>query len=184
MRAETEGGGRGGTSLELKSSRCTLRSLRETDAASMASHANDKRISRQLRDRFPYPYALADARAFIAAVGAHEPPICFAIAVDDRAIGGIGLDRQSDVNRCTAELGYWLGVQYWGQGIATDAIKAITPWAMDALDLQRIFALPFADNAASCRALEKAGYVLEGTMRRCAIKDGVIRDQRLYAWVR
>jgi RimJ/RimL family protein N-acetyltransferase len=170
--------------LELKSSRCTVRSLRETDAASMARHANDKRISRQLRDRFPHPYTLADAQAFIAAVGAHEPPICFAIAVDGCAIGGIGVERQSDVNRCAAELGYWLGVQYWGQGIATDAIKAITPWAMDALDLQRIFAQPFADNVASCRALEKAGFTLEGTMRRCAIKDGAIRDQCLYAWVR
>ena len=96
----------------------------------------------------------------------------------------IGLERQGDVNRRAAELGYWLGVDYWGQGIATEAIDAISRWAMDALDLVRIFAQPYADNMGSCRALEKAGFVQEGTMRCSAIKDGVIRNQRLYARVR
>ena len=170
--------------MELKLSRCTLRNLRETDAESMARHANDRRVVSQLRDRFPHPYTLADAQAFIAMVVAHEPPICFAIAVNDSTVGCIGLERQSDVNRCAAELGYWLGVDYWGQGITTEAIEAVVRWGMDALQLERIFAQPLADNVASCRVLEKAGFVLEGTLRHSAIKDGVIRDQRLYASVK
>ena len=87
----------------------------------------------------------------------------------------------SDVNRRTAEIGYWLGVEYWGRGIATEAVALVTAWAFDAHGLLRIFAQPFADNRASRRVLEKAGYVLEGTMRRSAVKDGVVRDQCLYA---
>lgn len=169
--------------MELKLSRGIVRNLRATDAESLAHHANDRRVCAQLRDRFPYPYTLADAQLFIAATLC-EPPTTFAIAVGDSAVGGIGVERLSDVNRCAAELGYWLGFDYWGQGIATDAIKAVTRWAMEALDLQRIFAQPFAENLGSCRALEKAGFVLEGTLRHSAIKDGVLRDQRLYAQIR
>ncbi|HEY0799275.1 MAG TPA: GNAT family N-acetyltransferase [Steroidobacteraceae bacterium] len=170
--------------MELKLTRSTLRSLRAEDAVSLARYLNDKRVSRQLSDRYPHPYTLAHAQGFIAGVRTLEPPTCFAIAVGDCAVGVIGLDRQSDVNRCSAELGYWVGVDYWGQGIATEAIGAISRWAMDALDLVRIFAQPYADNVGSCRALEKAGFVQEGMMRCSAIKGGVIRDQRLYARLR
>jgi [ribosomal protein S5]-alanine N-acetyltransferase len=170
--------------LELELTRCTLRDLRMTDAPSLARHANDRRIWVQLRDRFPHPYTVADAQAFIAMVGAREPPICLGIVANDCVVGCIGLERLGDVNRCSAELGYWLGVAHWGQGIATEAINAITRWGHDTLELERIFAQPFANNLTSCRVLEKAGFVLEGTMRRSVIKDGAIRDQRLYAKVR
>jgi RimJ/RimL family protein N-acetyltransferase len=170
--------------VELRLANCLVRSLRTTDAESMAHHANDRRIWVQLRDRFPHPYTLADATAFIDLILTKDPLACFAIVVESRCIGGIGLDRQHDVHRLTAELGYWLGHEYWGRGIATLAIAAVTAWALDSLDLQRVFAQPYADNLASCRALEKAGFVLEGTLRRSAIKAGVIRDQHMYAKLR
>ncbi len=70
---------------------------------------------------------------------------------------------------------------YWNRGIVTEAVREVTAEGFRRLDLTRIFALPFADNAASIRVLEKAGFVLEGTLRQSAIKEGVIRDQRLYA---
>jgi ribosomal-protein-alanine N-acetyltransferase len=170
--------------LELTLASCSVRTLRATDAQSMAQHANDRRVWVQLRDRFPHPYALADARSFIDLTSREDPCTSFAIVVGEECVGGIGLERQHDVHRLTAELGYWLGCDYWGRGIATQAIMGVTAWAFEALDLQRVFAQPYADNLASCRALQKAGFALEGTLRHSAIKDGVVRDQRLYARVR
>jgi RimJ/RimL family protein N-acetyltransferase len=90
---------------------------------------------------------------------------------------------QGDVERVSAEIGYWLGEAFWGRGIATDALTAVTRLAIERYHLTRLFALPFATNIASCRVLEKAGYALEGRLRRSAIKDGVILDQLQYAFI-
>ncbi len=98
-------------------------------------------------------------------------------------MGGIGLTLQGDVERMSAEIGYWLGEEHWGRGIATEAVAAVTRHAVERFGLTRIFALPFAWNPASCRVLEKAGYVLEGRLRRSAVKDGLIVDQLLYGFV-
>ena len=168
-------------SVELKLAGCTVRTLQVGDANSLAQHANDKRIWAQLRDRFPHPYTTADATAFIDLILRDNPLACFAIIADGQCVGGIGLERQADVHRLSAELGYWLGVNYWGRGIATEAIVAVCEWGFGTLDLKRVFAQPYADNLASCRALEKAGFTLEGTMKHSAIKEGVLRDQLMYA---
>jgi RimJ/RimL family protein N-acetyltransferase len=170
--------------MELKLANCSVRTLRAADAESMAQHANDRRVWMQLRDRFPHPYAVADARNFIDLMSREDPCTSFGIVVGERCVGGIALERQHDVHALTAELGYWLGFHYWGRGIASQGIVGVTNWAFETLDLQRVFAEPYADNLASCRALEKAGFTLEGTLRRSVIKDGVLRDQRLYARVR
>jgi len=166
---------------ELVGSRCIVRPFRAGDAASIAAVANDRRIWLGLRDLFPHPYVLNHAETYIARVSALDPPRSHAIVVDGRAVGGVGLELMTDVNRRTSEIGYWLGVDYWGRGIATEAVTLVTAWAFGAHALLRIFAQPFAENFASRRVLEKAGYVLEGTMRRNAVKDGVVRDQCLYA---
>jgi [ribosomal protein S5]-alanine N-acetyltransferase len=166
---------------ELVGSRCIVRPFRAADAPSIAAVANDRRIWLQLRDLFPHPYVLSDAEAYIARVGVIDPPRSQAIVVDECAVGGVGLELLTDVNSRTAELGYWIGVEYWGRGIATEAVRLVTAWAFSAHGLLRIFAQPFAENRASRRVLEKAGYVLEGTMRRSAVKDGMVRDQCLYA---
>jgi [ribosomal protein S5]-alanine N-acetyltransferase len=151
------------------------------DAPSIAASANDRRIWLQLRDLFPHPYALVDAETYIAHVGALDPPLSFAIVVEGRAVGGVGLSLMSDVNRCSAEIGYWLGAEYWGRGIGTEAVRLVTAWGFKAHRLLRIFATPFADNGASRRVLEKSGFRLEGTMRCSAVKDGRVRAQALYA---
>src|SRR6266446_2675629 len=103
-----------------------------------------------------------------------QPETFFAIAVDDLAAGAIGFVLQSDVERVSAEVGYWLGESFWGRGIATEAVVGITRHAIEYHGLTRLFAVPFAYNTASCRVLEKAGYVLEAQLRRSAIKDGRI----------
>lgn len=170
--------------MELVTASCTLRPLRASDAGSLARHANDRRIWLNLRDRFPHPFTVGDAERYIADVGRRARLTSFAIAVDDAAVGGISLHPGDDVERLTAEIGYWLGADLWGRGIMSDAVRATTAYGFRELGLERVFAVPFARNPASLRVLEKAGYVREGTMRRSAIKDGDILDQHLYAALR
>lgn len=167
--------------MELLLSRCQVRSWRETDAASLAYHANNRRVWINLRDRFPHPYTPADAHAFIEAALTRTPETMFAIVVEAAAVGGIGFTLHDDVERVSAEIGYWLGESYWGRGIMTEALTAVTAYAIRAYDLTRVFAVPYEWNAASFRVLEKAGYVCEGRMRRSAVKDGQVVDQLLYA---
>jgi [ribosomal protein S5]-alanine N-acetyltransferase len=114
-----------------------------------------------------------------------SPMTFFAIAVDGKAVGGIGYTLHQDVERISAEIGYWLGTPFWGRGIMTAALMALTRYAFDQhAELRRIYAVPFAWSGASIRVLEKAGYRLEGRMRQSAIKDGRVSDQLLYAILR
>lgn len=163
---------------------CEVRSWRRADAGALARHADSRKVWLDLRDRFPHPYTLADAHAFLELVTAQDPETAFAIAVGDEAVGGIGVTLGTDVERCSAEIGYWLGEAVWGRGIATAALRAFSEHALAAFELTRLYALPFARNGASIRVLEKAGYVFEGRLRRSAIKDGEVLDQLMYALVR
>ena len=167
--------------MRLELSRCIVRPWAAGDAEALARHANNRRISMQLRDRFPFPYQIDDARNFLALLAEQSSPSAWAIEVDSEPAGGIGLQRHSDVERVSAEIGYWLGESKWGRGIVTEAVRAVTDRAFNRFELTRIYALPFAENLASVRVLEKAGYVLEGRLRQSVIKDGTIRDQFLYA---
>ncbi len=166
--------------LELKN--CTVRSYRLEDAESLALYANNRFIWKNLRDGFPHPYSLENGRAFIEHALSMNPETNFAICVDDRVVGGIGFVLHSDIERISAEIGYWLGEPYWGRGIVTEAVIGVRDYAIKNHDLQRVFAVPFVHNRASARVLEKAGFVLEGRMRKSAIKDGQVIDQFLYAY--
>jgi ribosomal-protein-alanine N-acetyltransferase len=161
---------------------CTVRSWDRRDAASLARHANDREIWRNLRDAFPSPYTLRHASTFIADSRRMRPEQRFAIAVEGQAIGSIGFAPHLDVERVSAEIGYWVGRAFWGRGIATEALVAVTRYAIGEFALTRVYAVPFDFNLASCRVLEKAGYVREGRMRRSAIKEGRVIDQFLYAF--
>jgi [ribosomal protein S5]-alanine N-acetyltransferase len=169
--------------MRLALSSCIVRSWETDDVQSVARHANNRRIWLNLRDRFPHPYTEHDAISFIRRVRSNRPETTFAIEVDGEAAGGIGFMLLQDIERVSAEVGYWLGELYWGRGICSEALRVVTQYAIEQHGLTRVFALPFAHNAASCRVLEKAGFELEGHLRRSAIKDGVVCDQRLYAFV-
>jgi RimJ/RimL family protein N-acetyltransferase len=162
---------------------CIVRSWESGDLASMVHHANDRRVWLNLRDRFPHPYTTRHGAAFLQRVIGAIPETTFAIAVNGEAVGGIGFMLHDDIERVSAEIGYWLGHAQWGRGICTEAVRAVTEYAISQHGLTRVFAVPFTHNTASCRVLEKAGYRLEGTMRRSAIKDGTVYDQHLYAFV-
>jgi RimJ/RimL family protein N-acetyltransferase len=164
---------------------CTLRPWRISDRDSLLRHANNRHIWRNLRDRFPHPYDEAAAAAWLGFAAGDPPPEgAWAIDVGGEAIGGLGLDRQPDVNRCGAEIGYWLAEPFWGRGIATSAVRTATAHALSQAELWRVFAPVFPWNSASRRVLEKAGYTLEATLRRSGVKDGIVIDELIYARTR
>lgn len=154
-----------------------------SDVESVAAYANNRNVWLNLRDAFPHPYRSADAQRFIRAAREREPETTFAIEVEGEAIGSIGFQLHGDVERVSAEIGYWIGEPFWGRGITTEALVAVTGYAIERHGLTRVYALPFAWNAASCRVLEKAGYVVEARLRRSAIKDGRVTDQIQYAFI-
>jgi [ribosomal protein S5]-alanine N-acetyltransferase len=165
--------------LTLKT--CIIRPWASTDVAALRRHANNRKVSMHLRDRFPFPYEEQHAATFLSWVTRQPSPTVWAIEVSGEAAGGIGLELHSDVERVSAEIGYWLGETLWGRGIVTEALAAVTREVFGRYEITRLYAVPFADHPASIRVLEKAGYVKEGRMKQSAIKDGKIRDQVLYA---
>lgn len=171
--------------IELSRGSVLLRDWRDDDAEALAPLANDRRVWLNLRDAFPHPYGFEDAVRFIAASRAMAPPGNFAIVAGSRLAGGIGFKRGVDVERVGAEVGYWVAPAFWGRGIATTALLALTDHAFEAHpELTRLYALPYAVNIASARVLEKAGYRREGRLKRSALKDGRLLDQWIYAIVR
>ena len=170
--------------MRIELTTCTLRNWAWRDRDSIVRHANNRKISINLRDRFPYPYTTADARNWLDSVIGFEPETNFAIDVAGEAVGGIGFVLQHDVGRRSAEIGYWLGEEFWGRGIVTEALIAVTEHAFANYDLCRLYAHVFDWNGASARVLEKAGYELEGRMRKSVTKDGQTIDQLMYAIIR
>ena len=169
--------------MELKLARCTLRPWRVGDETSLVRNANNRRVWRNL-SRLPHPYTRQDADAWIARASVHLPVVDFAIVVEGDAVGGIGVELGRDVFLRSAEVGYWLGEPYWGRGIATEALRAVTEYAFATFDLCRLQAGVFEWNPASMRVLEKAGYTLEARHRKNVTKDGQTIDRVVYALVR
>jgi RimJ/RimL family protein N-acetyltransferase len=169
--------------MEVQGNRCAVRLWRAADVPSLVRHANNIEIARHLRDRFPHPYTRSHARAFVRHASRESAPTTFAIDVGGEAVGAIGFSPGSDVERFSAEIGYWLAESLWGRGIVTEALVMTTEYLFRRANLLRLFALPFADNPASARVLEKAGYVREGILRSSSVKYGEPKDQFLYAIV-
>ncbi len=161
---------------------CVLRPFEPGDAESIAPLLDDRDVWLNLSDRIPHPYGLLDADAFIASAMQRDPLENFAITVDGRAVGSIGFFLGTGIGRVSAEIGYWLGKPYWGRGIVSAAIPPATRYAIEQFKLTRVFALLFAHNVGSMRALEKAGFVREGFLRQASIKDGVVYDEYLYGF--
>ena len=162
---------------------CIVRDWRVEDASSLARHANNRRIWLMVRDRFPSPYTIEDAEHWVHHCVRALPATDFAIEVDGESSGGIGVVLCDDVERISAELGFWLGETVWGRGVMTDAVSAFAPWAFERFNLQRIYAHVFERNPASARVLEKAGFSREARLRRAVIKEGQILDEWLFARV-
>lgn len=163
-----------------------LRKWAEEDANQLAAALNNKKILDNLRDGLPFPYTVEDAKEYIKAMQDSQADNTFAYAITDegRVIGSIGVFRKDNIHFRTAELGYYIAEPDWGQGHGTRAVKQICELVFETTDIIRIFAEPFARNLGSCRILEKAGFQLEGLLRKNAIKNGQTEDMKLYALVR
>jgi ribosomal-protein-alanine N-acetyltransferase len=168
--------------VELKLERCTIRDWRLDDAPSLAKHANNRKVWLTLRDRFPHPYGIENAKEFLArATNEKGREKVYCIEVDGSAVGGIGIIIGEDVYRLTAEFGYWLAEGFWGQGIMSEVVPAFVDYCFANFQLNRMFASAYANNPASARVLEKAGFAFEGRLRKNVIKDGQILDSLVYA---
>ena len=165
---------------------CKLRKWCIEDAQNLAELLNNKKILDNLRDGLPFPYRVNDAQYYINSMlnADKNSTFAFAIVYDGRVVGSIGVFRQSNIHSKTAELGYYIGEPYWNKGIATNAVKSVCDYVFGNTDIIRIFAEPFARNFASCRVLEKAGFLYEGTLIANAVKNGKIEDMKMYAKIR
>lgn len=168
----------------LEDGELTLRPFADTDREALIRLGDNARVAQFLADRFPHPYRPIDADAWLTLVAGETPPHNFAIALQGQCIGGIGLFPLADVHFQTADFGYWLGEPYWGQGLATRAVKLLLAYALKRLPYIRLQALVFDGNASSMRVLEKNGFVREGVLRRHVTKNGRVLDAVLYALVR
>lgn len=169
--------------MDIVLRKCLLREWRWEDKESLIENADNFKVARMVKDRFPYPYGEAAANNWLNAVTGESPQTNFAIVVRDKAVGAIGFESQGDIFRRSAEIGYWLGADYWGRGIATEAVKTVTAFAFRNFDICRLYAGVFATNPASIRVLEKAGYQFEGRLRKSITKFGETIDQLVFAKV-
>lgn len=158
-----------------------LRKWTIDDAESLVANANNFNIAKFMTDGFPHPYTIDNAVKFIDFAMNTETARIFAIDVSGFAVGGIGLHLQQDIMRKNAELGYWLGEKYWGQGIVTEAIKQIVDYGFSNLDITRIYARPFNTNLASQKVLEKAGFIHEASLTKTIFKNGEYLDEYIYS---
>lgn len=157
-----------------------------TDAPNLAEMLNNKNIMNNLRDGLPYPYMIKDAEDYIQAMLSADrtKTFAFAITVEDQPVGSIGVFRCENIHFRTAEMGYYIGENYWGNGLGTSAVMQACDYVFEHTDIIRIFAEPFAYNAASCRVLEKVGFQFEGLLRGNAVKNGHVLDMKMYARIR
>lgn len=165
--------------LELEDFR--IRPWQEGDETSLAQHANNRKIWRNVRDHFPSPYTMNDAKLWIKIANADATMLSLALEVDAQAVGGIGVIFKDDVYRHTAEMGYWLGESYWNRGITSRAVRVISDHIFAHYDITRLYAGIFEHNHASARVLEKAGYTFEARLQQNVTKDGETLDELIYA---
>ncbi len=165
---------------------CKIREWQIEDAENLALVINNKKIQDNLRDGLPYPYTVENAKEYITSMlsADKDETYAFAITVDDKAIGSIGVFRCNNIHFRSAEMGYYIAESYWGKGIGTSAVEQTCGYIFENTDIIRIFAEPFAYNTASCHILEKAGFQCEGILRKNAIKNGAILDMKMYALIK
>lgn len=154
--------------LRLHTERLLLRILEMTDAPNMARLANDRRVAQGTLN-LPHPYTEGDADDYIIQARRsmrREQSYNFAITLGSTnvLIGVVGLIPNYD--HLSAEIGYWIGYEYWGKGYTTEAANAVLRFAFDSLRLNRVFCSHFVNNPASGRVMQKLGMTYEGTLRQ------------------
>jgi len=158
-----------------------LRPWHLDDLEDLVNYANNRKIASNLTDLFPHPYREKDGVNFIEMTLKQSPTQVFAIEINQKAIGSIGLQPQTDIHCKNMELGYWLAEDYWNKGIMTAAVQKMSLYAFKTFDVNRIFARPFGTNIGSQKILEKTGFKLEGQFKNAIFKNGMFVDELIYA---
>ena len=171
--------------MNIETLRCTLRPWCTKDAEALVRNANSPKIARNMTNIYPSPYRESDAAHWLNVRSTDVGPCAhLAVEIDGEAAGGVGIHTRTDVHAHTAELGYWLGESYWGNGYMTEVINVVVPYAFETFELHRLEACQFGWNPASGKVLEKAGFRLEGCLREAIYKDGEYTDRLIYGLLR
>jgi [ribosomal protein S5]-alanine N-acetyltransferase len=170
--------------MELQGTGFTLRGWHMDDIFSLQKHADNPNVYNFLMDAFPHPYTIDDAANWITRMQKQNPVLVFAIDVGGKLVGGIGLEMRHDIYSKSPLIGYWLGEEFWGHGIMTEAVRLVSAYAFAHLDIVRLQAGILGNNPASMRVLEKAGFVREGILRNAIVKNGVVLDEVVYGLVK
>ncbi len=143
-------------------------------------------VQKNIGNGIPYPYTIEDANWYINEMlnADKDKMFAFAIVHDGKLVGSISVERRDNIHSKTAELGYYISEDQWGNGIATNAIGEICDYVFENSDIVRIFAEPFSHNLASCKTLEKNGFLYEGTPVKNCYKDGRFFDMKMYAKIK
>jgi len=170
----------------IKTKRFVLRPWKQTDTQSLVKHVNHPKIALYTLS-IPYPYTTKDARAWLRRMNSKRhlvdpTALYWAIEIDGQAVGGISLHRITAGHK--AELGYWLGAAYWGQGIMSAAVKIVKDFGFKTFKLKRLWAGCFTINPASRRVLEKNGFKLEGVLHKEHQKNGRFVDDGIFAIIK
>ncbi|PKL67851.1 MAG: GNAT family N-acetyltransferase [Methanobacteriales archaeon HGW-Methanobacteriales-1] len=168
----------------IECEKCVLRKWQHSDLPNLVKYANNPKIANNMRDSFPNPYTMKKGEEWLKLSKRSNTTHNFAITINNEAVGGVGLEVGRDIERISAEAGYWIAEEYWGQGITAYALKGLLGYGFNNLKLERIFSTPFDHNIASRKVLEKNGFFLEGIMRNSVIKSGKIYNKALYSIIR
>jgi len=138
--------------IKIETERLVLKKLVDADKERLVSLIGDFRVSKTLSN-VPYPYTFDDADEWLEIVGNEE--FNLNIFLNDNLIGGVGL---TPVEDDFYELGYWLGVDYWGQGYATESVMELLNYAKTNTPYEKFKANVYKENVASAKVLEKNGF--------------------------
>jgi RimJ/RimL family protein N-acetyltransferase len=160
-----------------------IRNWQISDAQALAAVANNRKVWNSIRNEFPSPYTVMDALAWIKHANEEKPVANFAIEIGNVVAGNISCIWHKDVYAKTVELGYFIGENYWGKGIATAAVTLMLEAIKKNKEIVRIEAKTFGSNGASARVLEKNNFVLEGIRKNAIFKNGVIADEQIWVYL-
>lgn len=169
---------------QLMTEKITLRPWEHTDLDDLVKYANNPNIAGNMTNGFPHPYTEEHGQHFIVMAQSHQPTHIFAICLNNKAIGGIGVHPQHDIHEKCAELGYWLAEPYWGKGYVTQAVEELIDYAFAKFDIVRLYARPFSSNVGSQKVLEKCGFKHEATLKKSIYKNGLYLDEWIYSMIK